>query len=132
MTWSEHYLLVFIKRKFLKNPQLPTVIPRTSGDLLKCNYIVREKNTEYSCTWIYLNIFLSIIYLIWCIWFTWCKSFTLYPPSYVSTLQFWMSGSRFQKVASSLPFVYSWNLPLWDDPGLDVRYLWIFQVDHTF
>ena len=26
-----------------------------------------KKNTEYSCTWIYFNIFLSIIYLIWCI-----------------------------------------------------------------
>ena len=26
----------------------------------------------------------------------------------------------------------SWNLPFWDDPGLNVRYLWIFQVDHTF
>ena len=25
-----------------------------------------KKNTEYSCTWIYFNIFLSIIYLIWC------------------------------------------------------------------
>ena len=28
--------------------------------------------------------------------------------------------------------VYYWNLPFWDHPGLDVRYLWIFQVDHTF
>ena len=44
-----------------------------------------KKNTEYSCTWIYFNIFLSMIYLIWCIWFTWWKSFTL-PPSYVSSL----------------------------------------------
>ena len=25
-----------------------------------------KKNTEYSCTWIYFNIFLSIIYVIWC------------------------------------------------------------------
>ena len=25
-----------------------------------------QKNTEYSCTWIYFNIFLSTIYLIWC------------------------------------------------------------------
>ena len=24
------------------------------------------------------------------------------------------------------------NLPFWDDPGLDIRYLWIFQVDHSF
>ena len=25
----------------------------------------------------------------------------------------------------------SWNL-FWDDPGLNVRYLWIFQFDHIF
>ena len=27
----------------------------------------------------FISTFFSIIYLIWCIWFTWCKSFTL-PP----------------------------------------------------
>ena len=33
-----------------------------------CSVIILsgKKNTEYSCTWIYFNIFLSIIYLIWC------------------------------------------------------------------
>ena len=26
----------------------------------------------------------------------------------------------------------SWILPFWDNPDLNVRYLWNFQVDHTF
>ena len=63
-----------------------------------------KKNTECSCTWIYFNIFLSIIYFIWCIWFTWCKSFTL-PPSYLSTLAFWIRGFRFQKAAPAIPYI---------------------------
>ena len=39
-------------------------------------------------------------------------------------LPFWEESSR--------PCGPSWNLPFWDDSGLNVRYLWIFQVDHTF
>ena len=48
----------------------------------------------------------------------------LYSCAYVPTLPFWED--------SSLPPVSHWNLPFWDDPGLLVRYLWIFQVYHTF
>ena len=33
---------------------------------------------------------------------------------------------------NSRPTVPSWNLPFWGEPDLNVRYLWIFQVDHTF
>ena len=39
-------------------------------------------------------------------------------------LPFWEKSSR--------PPVSSWNLPFWDDSGLNVKPLWIFQVDHTF
>ena len=35
-------------------------------------------------------------------------------------------------LGSSRSHVYFWNLPFWDDPGLNVRYLWILQVHHTF
>ena len=37
----------------------------------------------------------------------------------------------FSEGSSRLP-VYSWYLPFWDDPGLNVRCLWNFQVDHSF
>ena len=37
---------------------------------------------------------------------------------------FWKDTSR--------PPGPSWNLPLWDNPGLNFRYLWIFQVDTLF
>ena len=33
---------------------------------------------------------------------------------------------------SSGPCGPSWNLTFWDDSGLNVRYLWIVRVDHTF
>ena len=33
---------------------------------------------------------------------------------------------------SSHPPVSSWDLPLWDGPGLNARHLWIFQVNHIF
>ena len=39
-------------------------------------------------------------------------------------LPFWEDSSR--------PPVSSWNLPFWDNAGLNVRFLWIFQVNHTF
>ena len=39
-------------------------------------------------------------------------------------LPFWEDSSR--------PPVSSWNLPFWDNAGLNVRFLWIFQVSHTF
>ena len=45
------------------------------------------------------------------------------------------SNSRFEQEAPVLrgrPPVSSWNLLFWDDPGLNVKHLWIFQVDHTF
>ena len=29
----------------------------------------------------------------------------------------------------SSPF---WNLPIWDDPDLNVKHLWVFQIDHIF
>ena len=44
--------------------------------------------------------------------------------AYVPTLVFWEDSSR--------PRVSHWNLPFWDDPGLLVWYLWIFQVYRTF
>ena len=39
-------------------------------------------------------------------------------------IRFWEGNSR--------PPVSSWNLPFWDDPWLNIRCLWIFQVGHTF
>ena len=39
-------------------------------------------------------------------------------------LPFWEDSSR--------PPVSHWSIPFWDDPGLLVRYLWIFQIYHTF
>ena len=44
--------------------------------------------------------------------------------TYVPTLPFWEDSTR--------PPGPSRNLPFWDDPVLNVKYLWIFQVDHTF
>ena len=44
--------------------------------------------------------------------------------AYVPTLPFWED-------TSSPPGLF-WNLPFWDDSDLNVKYLWIFQVDHTF
>ena len=44
--------------------------------------------------------------------------------AYVPTLPFWED-------TSSPPSLF-WNLPFWDDSDLNVKYLWIFQVDHTF
>ena len=49
----------------------------------------------------------------------------------------------FMKHAKHASMPFSWlskyvlsvnfkNLPFWDDSGLNARYLWIFQVDHTF
>ena len=38
-------------------------------------------------------------------------------------LPFWKDSSR--------PPVSSWNPPFWDYPGLNVRSLWIFQVNHN-
>ena len=58
-------LFNFIKQKFLRILNYSAIL-RTSGDVLQCNYTVRErKSTEYSCTWIYLIIFLSIVYFLW-------------------------------------------------------------------
>ena len=69
-------LLVFVKCKFLRIHNY-SVIPRTSGNVFKCNHTVRErKNTEYSCTWIYLKTFLSISFGTW--WGTWWGKH-LYP-----------------------------------------------------
>ena len=53
-----------------------------------------------------------------------CKATCSVNVTYIPTLPFWTVGSR--------PPGPSWNLPFWDDPGLNVRYLRIFQVDHTF
>ena len=36
----------------------------------------------------------------------------------------WKSNSRSP--------VSSWNFPFWDDPRFNFRYLWTFQVNHTF
>ena len=54
-----------------------------------------------------------------------CKYWTsLVSQTYVPTLPSWEESSR--------PPAPSRNLPFWDDSGLNVRYLRIFQVDHTF
>ena len=67
VTWSEHRSLGFYQKQISKNPQLLKVISRTSADVRKWLYCHRiKKNTKYTCTWIYLNIFLSIVYFIWC------------------------------------------------------------------
>ena len=49
---------------------------------------------------------------------------------YVSTLPFWTGVCCFQRAAPSSRLLL--KIPFWDDPGLNVRYLWIFQVDHIF
>ena len=52
--------------------------------------------------------------------------FTICPNSPV------LNGGLPLSEGSARPPVYYWNLTFWDDPGLNVRYLWIFQVDHIF
>ena len=64
---SEHRSLGFYQVQISKNPGLLTVIP---WQVAKFSSVIilseKVKNTEYNCTWIYLNIFLSIVYFIWC------------------------------------------------------------------
>ena len=43
-----------------------------------------------------------------------------------------LNGSLQFSEGSSCHPVYFWNLLFCDDPGLDVRYLWIFQVNYSF
>ena len=61
-------LLVFIKQKFLRilnySQSFQEQVVTFSSVIILSE---KEKNTEYSCTWIYLNIFLYIVYFIWCI-----------------------------------------------------------------
>ena len=53
--------------------------------------------------------------------------------SYIHTSNFpVLKGRLLFSLGTSRPPVYFWNLPIWDDPGLNVRYLWILQVHHTF
>ena len=54
-----------------------------------------------------------------------------FDASYVPTFPFWTGGSE-NSEGSSHPSVYFWNLPFWDDPGLNVRCLWIFLIGYTF
>ena len=66
--WSEHSRsLGFYQAKISKNLKLLTVIARTSGDVLKCNYTVRERKKH----WIQLQLnlfkhFSFIVSFIWC------------------------------------------------------------------
>ena len=72
-------------------------------------------------TWLVVNIILgfgdSLCYLV-------SIGICSNSPILNGRLLFWEDGSR-----PSGPF---WNLPFWDDPDLNVRYLWVFQVDHSF
>ena len=43
VAWSENRSLGFYQVQISKNPSWLTVIPRTSDDILKCNYTVRRK-----------------------------------------------------------------------------------------
>ena len=52
---SEHRSLGFYQVQISKNPGLLTVIPRTSGKVLKCNYTVRESKKHR--IQMYLNLF---------------------------------------------------------------------------
>ena len=56
--------------------------------------------------------------------YKWDKGICSNSPILNGRLPCWEDSSR--------PPSPSWNPSLWDDPGLNVRYLWIFQVDHTF
>ena len=80
-------------------------------------------------TWIYFNIFshnlFDLVHMVYVVQI-------LYSAP-IHMLRF----SPFEREASVsrrklLPLFNSWNLPFWDDPGLYVRYLWIFQINHTF
>ena len=52
-----------------------------------------------------------------------CVIFVVYL-AYVPTLLFW--------TGVSCPPCPSGNLLFWEDPDLNIKYLWIFQVNHTF
>ena len=75
------------------------------------------------CYWpvLLLHFFFSIRVFFYGHW-----RFTICPNSPV------LNGGLPLSEGSARPPVYYWNLPFWDDPDLNVRYLWIFQVDHIF
>ena len=73
-------------------------------------------------TWIYFNILVHMVYMVQILYSAPIHLFQL------SRFEWEAPVSRRQLPLSC----NSLNLPFWDDPGLDVRYLWIFQINHTF
>ena len=59
------------------------------------------------------------------------KQYSYINESYVPTLLFWMGGSHLER-GQLVHLNPSWNLLFCDNPGLNVRYLWTFQVENTF
>ena len=59
--------MVFIKPKFLR---ILNYSESFQGQFVTFSSVIilseKEKNTEYSSTWIYSNIFLSVVHFIWC------------------------------------------------------------------
>ena len=58
-------LLVFIKLKFLRIVNSSRLFQEQVMTSSSCNFIWERKKTEYSCTWIYFNIWFCITYFIW-------------------------------------------------------------------
>ena len=59
-------LLVFIKPKFLRILNFSQSFQEQVMTCWSCNYTILErKNTGYSCTWFYFNIYFCITCLIW-------------------------------------------------------------------
>ena len=71
-----------------------------------------------------ISNFLSFIALLMRTRVQWPIYISFNSTVFNGRLPFWEDGSR-----PSDPFS---NLPFWDDPDLNVRYLWVFQVDQTF
>ena len=69
--------------------------------------------------------FNAIILLLWLKPVLW-KNRTICSTSPI------LHGATLSREDSSNHSATTWNLPFWDDTAFNFRYLWVFQVNHTF